>query len=72
MDADKPVITLAMQTTTGTGRMVWNFYAGDGDQLIGWSPDLPSILTGQPSCFEYGTGAHRAVTFAPGARTVGL
>lgn len=71
MDADNPVITLALQTEIPAGRRVWNLHTADGD-LIGWSPDLPTPLTTKPSCFEYGTGNHRTVVFAPDARTVPL
>lgn len=71
MDADNPVITLALQTEIPAGRRVWNLHTADGD-LIGWTPDLPSTLTGQPSCFQYGTGNHLHVTFAPDARRIEL
>lgn len=72
MDADNPLITLALQVRLeNTDRWVWNLHTADGD-LIGWSPDLPSPLTTQPSCFEYGTGLHRAVRFASDARKVEL
>lgn len=72
MDTDKPVITLALQTEIPSGRKVWNLYTGDGDQLVGWTPDLPGPLTTRPSCFQYGTGTHLEVTLAPHVNTVGL
>lgn len=71
MPVDKPVITLALQTQTPAGSTVWNLHTADGN-LIGWTPDLPNSLTTQPSCFQYRTGNHREVTFAPGARAVKL
>jgi hypothetical protein len=71
VDADNPIITLALQVRLENDRQVWNLHTADGD-LIGWSPDLPTPMTTKPSCFEYGTGAHRTVTFAPDARTVEL
>lgn len=71
MDTDRPVITLALQVQLENGRWIWNLHTADGN-LIGWSPDLPNPLTTQPSCFEYGTGAHRTVIFAPDASKVEL
>lgn len=68
---DRPLITLALQTEVPSGRRVWNLHTAAGD-LVGWTHELPSTLVAAPGCWQYGTGDHLAVAYAPGFNTVAL
>ena len=63
-DAAKPLITLALETEVPSGRHVWNLHTAAGD-LIGWTHELPNDLVPAPGCWQYGTGDHLDVAYAP-------
>jgi len=71
VDAELPVVAIALQTKMLSGNPVWNLHAADG-ALIGWSPDLPGPLTTQPTCYQYHSGECLDIAFADGYRKASL